>query len=78
MSVQYRTIAGTAKTSFDFTELTLTTLTFTNASPVNIPVPTNADFTAEFTETFFFQLLNPGNATVATARGTGTINDDDR
>ena len=43
----------------------------------NFNVSINGDTTPEGNETFFVNLTNAVNATIATAQGTGTINDDD-
>src|SRR5204863_3991601 len=40
-------------------------------------VVVNGDALDEVNETFFVNLANPINATIATATGTGTITDDD-
>ena len=71
------TANGTATAPFDY-QTAGATLTFApGVTTANFTVPINGDTTPEGNETFFVNLTNPFNATVATAQGTGTINDDD-
>jgi hypothetical protein len=71
------TANGTATAPVDY-QTASATLTFApGVTTANFTVPINGDTTPEGNETFFVNLTNPLNATIATAQGTGTINDDD-
>lgn len=77
VSVDYFTSDGTADASSDY-QFVSGTLTFdAGVTTRTITVPVKGDTVAEPTENFFVNLMNPVNATVATAQGTGTINDND-
>jgi len=77
VSVDYSTAAGTATIGNDFQPAngTLTFAAGETQQSVNILV--NGDADDEPDETFFVQLGNPTNATLAKAQGTGTIINDD-
>jgi hypothetical protein len=75
--VDFFTAAGTATAGADFTPVN-GTLTFTPGQTAKtITVPVNGDALFEPDETFFVNLSNPSNATIADAQGTGTILNDD-
>lgn len=77
VTVDYFTSDGSAKAPGDY-EFVSGTITFNpGQTSRTIAVPVAGDTVAEPTENFFVNLLNPVNATVATAQGTGTINDND-
>ena len=76
-SVQYATANGLATAGSDYVNAS-GTLNFTpgqTTQPVSVTV--NGDGLEELNETFFVNLTNPVNATVADAQGVGTINNDD-
>src|SRR5204862_4607650 len=76
--VDFFTAAGTATAGADYTPVN-GTLTYTPGQPAKtITVPVNGDTLFEQDETFFVNLSNPSNATIADAQGTGTILNDDR
>ncbi len=69
---------GTATSGTDYTALTAGTLTIAaGATSGTIPVTVQGDTTSEPDETVAIILSNPTNATVSTATGTGTIEDND-
>ena len=70
---------GTATSGTDYDTLGSGTLTFApgGAATQNIDVMVVGDTIDEANETVILRLSNPGNATIATADGTGTIDDDD-
>src|SRR5258705_337006 len=75
--VDFFTAAGTATAGADFTPVN-GTLTFTPGQTAKtITVPVNGDTLFEPDETFFVNLSNPTNATIADPQGTGTILNDD-
>src|SRR5204862_376659 len=75
--VDFFTAAGTATAGTDYTPVN-GTLTFTPGQTAKtITVPVNGDTLFEPDETFFVNLSNPSNATIADAQGTGTILNDD-
>jgi uncharacterized repeat protein (TIGR01451 family) len=77
VTVDYVTLDGTASAPSDYTAQA-GTLTFApGVTTRNIVVPITTDSLPEPTETFLVTLFNPSNATIGTAQGTGTINDDD-
>ncbi len=78
ITVQYATANGTAAAGSDYTALPLTTLTIAaGATSGTITVAVNGDTTYEANETFFVNLSNATNATIADAQGLGTITNDD-
>jgi uncharacterized repeat protein (TIGR01451 family) len=77
VTVDYVTSDITASAPSDYTSQA-GTLTFApGVTTRSIIVPVIGDGTPEPTETFQVTLFNPTNATIGTALGTGTINDDD-
>jgi hypothetical protein len=78
ITVSFATADGTAAAGTDYLT-TLGTLTFTpgGATTQNIAVPVNGDLLDEADETFFVNLSNPVNATIADGQGLGTILDND-
>ncbi len=77
VTVGYASTAGSATSGTDFLAAS-GTLTFApGATSRTITVAVNGDTIDELDETFFVDLTNPTNATITTARGTGTIIDDD-
>jgi hypothetical protein len=77
VTVDYATAAGTATAPDDYADGT-GALTFAPgeiSKPVAVTV--NGDLGAELDETFFLDLSNPANATIADAQGAGTITNDD-
>lgn len=77
VTVDYSTSNGTAIDPADY-QFVSGTLTFTSGQTTRtITVPIVGDTVPEPTETFFVNLVNATNATIATPQGAGTINDDD-
>jgi uncharacterized repeat protein (TIGR01451 family) len=77
VTVDYITSDVTANSGSDYASQA-GTLTFPpGITTRSIIVPVVPDSVPEPTETFVVTLLNPTNAAIATAQGTGTINDDD-
>lgn len=78
VSVKYLTNPGTATAGTDYTSIPLTTLTFNpGETSKTVTVQVRGDTTNEPNETFFLDLSAPVNATIAAARGTATIENDD-
>ncbi len=77
ITVDYATADGTATAGSDYTAAS-GTLTF-NAGETSktITVQVSGDTVDESNETFYVNLTNPTNATIADGRGVGTIQDDD-
>lgn len=76
-TVQFSTSNGTATAGSDY-NLTQGTLTFLpNETTKTVSVPIIGNLTAETDETFFLNLSNPSNATIADGQGLGTITNDD-
>ena len=77
VTVDYATADGTATAGSDYVA-TSGTLTFPpGVTTQTITVNVTGDTAVEPNETFFVNLSNPTNATIATAQGTGTITNDD-
>ncbi|MFM2062782.1 MAG: hypothetical protein RLZZ507_2452 [Cyanobacteriota bacterium] len=77
ITVNFTTANGTATAGSDFTS-TSGTLTFaTNETTKTITIPIIGDTIVEANETFFVNLSNAVNATIADGQGQGTINNDD-
>jgi hypothetical protein len=77
VTVDYATANGTATAGSDYVA-TSGTLTFDpGVTSRTITVTVNSDTTVEPNETFFVNLSNPTNATLAKGQGTGTILNDD-
>ena len=78
VTVQYATANDTAVAPGDYTALALTTLTFNPGEVTKtVAVAVNGDTFLEGNETFFVNLSNPANATLADGQGVGTIVDDE-
>ena len=78
VTVDFATADGTATAPADYIAIPTTTLTFNpgeKSKPITVAV--KGDTLDESDETFFVQLSNPNDATLAVARGLGTILDDD-
>lgn len=77
VSIDFAAADGTATTGTDH-QTTSGTLTFApGVTTRTVTVLVNGDTGDEFDETFFVNLTNPANATLADAQGVGTIVDDD-
>jgi hypothetical protein len=77
VTVAYATANGTATAGSDYVAKS-GTLTFApGVTTQTIAVAVNGDTVLEPNETFVVNLTSPGNATIATAQGTGTILNDD-
>ncbi|MDQ3907731.1 MAG: Ig-like domain repeat protein [Acidobacteriota bacterium] len=77
VTVNYATADGTATAGTDYFAAS-GVLTFNPGETTKtVPVVINGDTLNEPDETFFVNLSNPSNATVAVAQGTGTIKNDD-
>jgi hypothetical protein len=78
VTVDYATANGTATTGNNDYEQASGTLTIpANAQSRTISVTVNGDTTDEGNETFFVNLSNANNATIADGQGQGTIQNDD-
>ncbi|MEZ5427001.1 MAG: choice-of-anchor Q domain-containing protein [Pyrinomonadaceae bacterium] len=78
VTVKYQTANGTATAPSDYTAIGATTLTFNpNETSKQVTVLVNGDTAVEPDETFFVNLSNPTNATIADNQGQGTILNDD-
>jgi parallel beta-helix repeat protein len=78
VAVDFATRDGSATAPSDYTAIPTTTLTFApgeTSKPITVAV--KGDTLDESDETFFVQLGNPTNATLAEVHGVGTIRDDD-
>src|SRR5439155_888514 len=77
VTVSYATADGTASAGSDYVAQS-GTLTFPpGATNKTIIIAVSGDSSAEFNETFFVNLSNPVNATIADGQGLGTIRSDD-
>jgi hypothetical protein len=77
VTVDFTATSDSATLGVDFLA-TANTLTFNPGETTKqISVPVVGDFEVENTETFFVNLSNPTNATLADGQGVGTILDDD-
>jgi len=78
ISVDYATADGTAVSTSDYDAIPLTQLTFAPGEMnQTVAVTVNGDVLIEGNETFFVNLSNATNATIADSQGEGTITDDD-
>jgi hypothetical protein len=80
VTVDYATADGTATAPGDYVAITPPqTLTFNPGDPLTqtVSVTVNGDLIAEPDETFFVNLTNAVNATIADGQGQGTIQNDD-
>jgi len=77
ITVDYVTADGSATAPSDYDSQSGTLSFPPGTSTRTIDVAVKGDAIAEANETFFVNLLNPINANISVAQGTGTINDDD-
>ena len=78
VTVNYATADGSATAPGDYTASSSSTLTFNpGETSKTVTVVVNGDTLVEPDETFFVNLSNPTNATLADSQGQGTITDDD-
>ncbi len=78
VTADYATSDGTALAGSDYDAVS-GTLTFApGETSKNVDVPVRGDVNAEFNETFFLTLRNPGGATLQKASGFAIIDDDDQ
>jgi len=78
VTVEYATANGTAIEPDDYTEITTTTLTFAPGERTHfITVTVQGDLLDEDDETFYVNLANAVNATIADGQDAGTIFDND-
>jgi hypothetical protein len=78
VTVQYKTINGTATSGSDYTALPLATLTFNpGQTSKTVSVAVTGDTTVEPNEKFNVVLGTPTNAVIADGTGIGTILNDD-
>jgi hypothetical protein len=77
VTVQYATINGTASAGSDYTARSGTMTFPAGVTSKTVSVAINGDAQAEPNETLFLQLSSATNATIARARGTGVIVNDD-
>jgi hypothetical protein len=75
--VDYATSAGTATAGADFANTTGSVLFAPGSTTATLSVFVSGDLTHEPDETFFVNLSNPGDSTIADAQGVGTILNDD-
>ena len=77
VTVDYATANGTAVAPADY-QAASGTLTFTAGQTTKqVTFLVNGDLLDEANETYFVNLSDPGNATIADGQGAGTITDDD-
>src|SRR5262245_25659481 len=77
VSVEYATADGTASAESDYASHSGTVTFLPGTTNQIVTVPVNGDVLNEANETFFVNLLNPVQATVARSQGIGTIGNDD-
>jgi parallel beta-helix repeat protein len=77
VSVNYATASGTATSNLDFSEAAGTLNFAAGEASKQVSVQVYGELTVELDETFFVNLSNPTNATIADGQGVGTILDDD-
>ncbi|HEY1065301.1 MAG TPA: Calx-beta domain-containing protein, partial [Pirellulales bacterium] len=77
VTVNYATSAGTATSGTDFTAASGVLSFAPGVTSLTVSVPVLGDAIDELDETFFLNLAGATNATIARARGTATIPDDD-
>jgi hypothetical protein len=78
VTVDYATADNTAHAPDDYVAIPTTALTFApHETSRQVTVLVNGDTLDEAEETFFVNLSNPVNATIADGQGIGTITDDD-
>ena len=76
LTVNFATSNGSASAGSDYQSVS-GTLTLNGETTKSITVPVNGDTAVEPDETFFMNLSNPTNATIADNQGVGTILNDD-
>ena len=77
VTVNYATADGTATAPSDYTAASGTLSFSPGQTTRTVTVLVNGDTLDESTETYFLNLSNPGNATIADGQGLGTITNDD-
>ena len=77
VSVDYATANNTAIAPADYTAASGTLTFAAGETTKTVTVLVNGDTLDEANETFFVNLSNPSNATIADGQGVGTITDDD-
>ncbi len=77
VAVDFATADGTANAPLDYAERSGRLVFPAGSTTQMIIVPVNGDTTQEPDESFFVNLSNPTNATIARGQGTGTIINDD-
>lgn len=77
VTVNFATADSTATAGSDYVALTGVATITAGLPSTSIAVTINGDTTFESDESFFFNLSNPTNATIADSFGIGTINNDD-
>ncbi|MBS1797390.1 MAG: carboxypeptidase regulatory-like domain-containing protein [Acidobacteria bacterium] len=77
VTVDYATADGTANAGIDYAATTGTVTFAPGETTKPATVPVTGELTVEIDETFFVNLANPTNATIADGQGIGTILDDD-
>jgi hypothetical protein len=77
VTVSYATADGTATAGSDYAAASGTVTFVPGQTSQTVYVPVYGDTTDEPDETFFFNVSNPVNATLAIAQGVGTIQNDD-
>src|SRR5438552_2694057 len=78
VTLNYSTSKATATAGNEYLAVPTSTITFTPGETTStITVQVNVDTTDEADETFFINLSNPANATIADSQGLGTIINDD-
>ena len=78
VSVDVATADGSAVAPGDYTAIPLTAVQFPpGTTSRTVTVSVSGDLVDEPVESYFLNLTNPGNATLADAQGVGTITDED-
>ena len=77
MSVDYATANGTATAPGDYLGDRRNAHLPAGETTKTVTVTVNGDTLDEANETYFVNLSNPSNATIADGQGLGTITDDD-
>jgi hypothetical protein len=77
VTVQYATADGTAAAGSDYGTISGTLTFFPGVTALTLSVVVSGDTATEAHETFFVNLTNPTNATLADGQGRGTILNDD-
>lgn len=77
ITVDYATADGTATAGSDYIAATGTATIAAGSTSTTVNVVVEADLLFESDETFFVNLTNPANATIADPQGLGTITNDD-